>query len=116
MLLNNEVKAGEIYVYDPEINFGDESPSLWQIVEMPKEVESIGMDMKYHMEMSNPTWENIYTGELVTWGSHCFTTIERMKKQFFNINMVSKNHRSEYVKKAFKLISDYETYANSAQS
>ena len=116
MLLNSEVKAGEVYVYDPEINIGGDGPSLWQIVEMPKEVESIGMDMKHHKQMSNPTWENIYTGELVSWGSHCFTTIERMKRQFFNINMIHKKSRSEYVKKAFKLISDYEERENSAQS
>lgn len=94
MLLNSEIQLGEIYVYDTEVNFlhEDELPQLYHMVQDAK-----------------PVFENIETGELVGYSTRCFTTIERIKKQYENIEKITNEYRKEFVKKAYQVILDYES-------
>jgi hypothetical protein len=108
MLLKSEVKLGEVYVYDPEFNFGDETPSLYQLVEEPYTTTGTNMNGDSEPMEVNGTYENLQTGELVSYGTHVFTTIERFKKMFFNLKHV-KARKQEYVKQAMELIQKYET-------
>ena len=98
MLLQNEIQAGEVYVYYPEILFMDEKPSLWQLVE-------------FGTPNTSNKWENIKSGELVDYGNHCFVTIERLKKMYDNIDSLHYSDRKETVKQAYELIVEYEKEA-----
>ena len=110
MLLDCEIKAGEIYVSDFKvvISSDDRKPQLFQMVQQPEEIRNAGM---FGIERStrNALYENIVTGELTDWGTHCFTTLERIKKQYANIDSITDKSRVEYVKEAYKVISDYES-------
>ena len=110
MLLDCEIKAGEIYVSDFKgiILPDDRKPQLFQMVQQPEEIRNAGM---FGIERStrNALYENIVTGELTDWGTHCFTTLERIKKQYANIDSITDKSRVEYVKEAYKVISDYES-------
>lgn len=116
MLLKSEVKAGEVYIEDKDKIFSildrdkEFIPGLYQIVEEPHKYYSHSMNPfeKGHEEESNPTWENIVTGELVTWGAHCFSTIERIKKQYANIEHILDDDRIKYLKAAMRVINEYE--------
>jgi hypothetical protein len=110
MLLENEVKAGEIYVSDKSriILSDDEKPQLFQMVQEPVVTISHGMFGETSTDKRNAIWENVVTSELVDWGTHCFTTIERMKKQYANIDSITDKRRAEYVKEAYAVISAYE--------
>jgi uncharacterized protein YheU (UPF0270 family) len=118
MLLNSEVKAGEIYVIDFDFNIGgnnNREPELFQMVQEPRTVQKQSLlSFGTTEETINPLFENIITGELKDYGIHCFSTVERIKKQFQNIGNIQKSERVEYVQKAYKLISDYEAVTASA--
>jgi hypothetical protein len=97
MLLDHEVKSGEIYVNDKDfVIFDDEKISLWQLIKNPENTKT------------QPIWENVFTGELVNWGTHCFITIERIKRQYANIDRLTKNKRAEFVRDAMSVIEEYE--------
>jgi hypothetical protein len=108
MLLSNEIHAGEIYVEDKQFGFSKSKPQLFQMVEEGKEIKERGLFTETTTSKINPKWENIATGELVDWGTHCFTTIERIKRQYFNIDLIQDKDRAEYVRQAFELIQKYE--------
>lgn len=111
MLLESEIICGEIYIEDKDFIFDKKAPALWQLVQAPETKTRISSSCFGGKETyeTNPVWENIYTCELVNWGTHCFTSIDRIKKQYFNINKVNDEKRREYLKEAFKLINEYET-------
>lgn len=115
MLLDSEVRSGEIYVSDKEISIimGEEKPQLFQLVQDPKVIKREGMFGECTTDTTNPIFENLKTGELVNWGTHCFTTIERMKKQYANIDSITDKRRAEYVSAAYDAITAYEDASKS---
>uniref|UniRef100_A0A6H2A382 Uncharacterized protein n=1 Tax=viral metagenome TaxID=1070528 RepID=A0A6H2A382_9ZZZZ len=95
MLLQNEIQAGEVYVYYSDVFFMNVNPSLWQLVELGT-------------RNNNNKWENIKTGELVNYGNHVFITIERLKRMHENIDSLHYGDNSDYVAKAYNLVIEYE--------
>jgi hypothetical protein len=114
MLLKNEIQLGEIYVtdYGRIISFDKEDkPQLFQMVQEPRTVrESRGLfDIKLPSENEiNGIYENIVTGELIHYGTQCFSTLERIKKQFQNIDSITDEDRRAYVKEAYTVIKAHE--------
>jgi hypothetical protein len=113
MLLDSEIRADEIYISDKNriILSDDEKPQLFQMVQEPVVTVNRSMFGSDETIKQNALWENVVTGELVDWGTHCFTTIERMKKQYANIGSITDKRRVEYVKEAFVVIRAYEGMA-----
>ena len=76
MLLKTEVNKESICVEDRDSIFC-ENPrlGLWRLVQEGS-------------EDYQPIWENIITGELCNWGTHRFTTVERIERQFKNIEEI----------------------------
>jgi len=105
MLLHNEVRLGEIYVEDKDFFVGEQLPvNLFQLIELPTTKCTYGLYGDKIDTLTNPIWENIATGELVNWGTHCFSTIDRIKTQYKNIDKVHDEKRKKYLQQAIKLI------------
>jgi hypothetical protein len=110
MLLRNELQAEEIYIEDRNFTIEkDYIPSLYKLIEMPekKTVPNL-FSFGYYEQEIHPTWENIFTGELVKWDINNFTTFERIKKQYSNIELITEENRIEYLKRAIEIIEHYE--------
>ena len=111
MLLEREIVSGEIYVNDKDdLLLSKEEPvSLWQLVEAPVEKIRHGMLSPVpETYTTQPIWENIFTKELVRWGTHCFTTIDRIKEQYNNIDKLHNEKRVNFLKDAMEVIEEYE--------
>lgn len=110
MLLESEIQVGEIYVTDFEMKLDPERniPKLFQMVQVPTKRKEPSMFSFEEVENEiNGIYENIVTGELVNYGTHCFSTIERLKKQYVNIDSIAKD-RVEFVRAAYFIIVAYE--------
>jgi hypothetical protein len=110
MLLDSEIRSGEIYVLDREfiLDTDTKTPQLFQMVQEPQVIRSASLYGGLETSKANGIYENIATGELVNCGTRCFTTINRIKKQYANINSIFDKSRIEFVKEAFGVISAYE--------
>lgn len=96
MLLENEAALGQIVVYDPEFNLiMEELPSIYKLVELAKS------------ENYNHKYENLFTGQIVSYGFHVFSTLERIQREIQNIGYVHDEKRKEYLKECRVLIDRY---------
>lgn len=112
MLLKNEIKVGEVYVNDKDFILREEEPALWRLVKEPEEKTRSNLMGQMETYETQPIWENIETGELVDWGAHCFTTLERMERMYLNIDNLYDKSRADYITKATKMICAYSDMNN----